>query len=319
MKQMKKYLVIFAVLFTVILSSCSNDYIPAYMSCTIRVNPNTVISEFKENKPGELTVIPSGYQLRVHLFLYDESGNLKQSSIEYSPDYSHIKSFNVYVEKGNYRLLTTTDIVKKDGSLEYWSFTDEENLSSLKINSTNYVSLQVGILGYASKEISIDYGGELFEIDAKPAGALIFANVENMKSIADVEGYQLYTNRDFESVQFTSDGKILPSIKSSNTMDWRTVILNVNDVHDPYTGLYTYYFSLPVSDVKFEWRGITKENKYRTLGNSYTCSMNMGEEFAFNLNANTKQTSWEKVNLSTINLIDPNSLRKMYAIPHNNE
>lgn len=295
---MKKYISILIAIFAVALSSCSNEDISIQKVCTIRVNPNTVISDFAEYNAGELTVIPNGYKLRVHLFIYDLSGSLIYSGIEYSPDYSHYVTFtNVNLEYGDCLLLTTTDIIRSNDEFEYWTFSDEQTLTQLTIVSNNYVSEQRGILGYACKKVSVSRNNDdaLFEIDAKPAGSLIFANVQKMRSIADVESYQLCTNRDCESVQFNSNGELKPSIKSSNTFDWRTVILDVDDLSGSYTGLYTYYFSVEVNNAKFEWHGITTENKYRVLGDSYTCNMNMGDQFKFILDASTRKATWEKV------------------------
>lgn len=293
---MKKYISIVIAILSVVLSSCSNEDISIQKECTIRVNPNTVISDFEEYNAGELTVIPNRYQLRIHLFVYDLSGNLVYSGIEYSPDYSHYVTFtNVNLQYGEFILLTTTDIVRTD-DFEYWTFSDEQTLTQLTIVSNNYVSEQRGILGYACKRVNINRNNDaLFEIDAKPAGSLIFANVQKMKSIADVESYELCTNRDCERVQFNSNGELKPSIKSSNTFDWRTVILDVDDLSGSYTGLYTYYFSVEINNAKFEWHGITKDNKFRVLGDSYTCSMNMGDQFKFVLDANTRKATWEQV------------------------
>lgn len=322
--EMKKYLTYLAVIFTAILSSCSNDDIPVKTECTIRVNPNTVISDFAEYDAGELTNIPNDYQLRVHLYVFDISGNKILSDVQYTSDYSHYITFKLNIPIGEFRILTTTDVVRTDGSVEYWIFSDDENLTRLKITKSNLVAEQRGILGYATKTITVNAGGELFEIDAKPAGALIFANVQNMKSIADVVRYDLVTNRRCESVQFNSLGEPAPSVESSNSMDWRTVIFNIDDLTGSYTGLYTYYFSLPLTNAKFEWHGITNENKYRVVGDSFTCSMAMGEEFDFEVDASTKETYWGQVDLSGSKSTrsfssNPFSSKNIMPIPFANE
>lgn len=64
MKQMKKYLAIFAVLFTVILSSCSNDDIPVNRSVTFKLNPATVVDKLYEMNAGDLTSLSSGATLK---------------------------------------------------------------------------------------------------------------------------------------------------------------------------------------------------------------------------------------------------------------
>ena len=73
---MKKYLAIFAVLFTVILSSCSNDDIPVNRSVTFKLNPATVVDNLYEMNAGDLTSLSSGATLNVDLYVYDESGTL---------------------------------------------------------------------------------------------------------------------------------------------------------------------------------------------------------------------------------------------------
>ncbi len=102
MKQMKKYLAIFAVLFTVTMSSCSNDDIPVDRAVTFKLNPATVVENLYELNAGDLTSIPSGATLNVGVYVYDDSGHLVAQDAQEFGAYTHILTSNLNLGKGTY-------------------------------------------------------------------------------------------------------------------------------------------------------------------------------------------------------------------------
>ncbi|MCM1140140.1 MAG: hypothetical protein NC453_16365, partial [Muribaculum sp.] len=186
MKQMKKYLAIFAVLFTVILSSCPNDDIPVSQTITFKVNPSTVVNCYDEYDAGELTVLPKGYSLRVRLLIYNETGKLVSSDVQKFSDYSHIMTSPQDLAEGEYTVVTITDIVTSTDEDFAWILSNEENLSTLSIAKTEYIREQWGILGLETTHVSISPSVKDVNIDVKPAGALAIVFYNNWNHYSDV-------------------------------------------------------------------------------------------------------------------------------------
>lgn len=299
---MKKILYLFSAL-VLLLSSCSNEDIPVQTGVTLNVNPYTVISGFQEYSPGELTEIPKKYELRVHMFVYDTNGDLVLQDVQYSPDYSHVLNFKLDINNGNYRVLVLSDVWKPEEEFEYWEFKDVQKLTTLNIESTGFVATQEGIIGYNCIDVTIDGSKTHYDVDMMPAGSLIFVNVQYMKSLSNIDRYQLNTNRMCDNLKFSEYGEPIPSIQSSSTMDWREVILYKSSLSGNTTGLYAWYFTFPVNNATFEFRGIDEtQNVYYVLGSQYTCSIGMGEEYSFVLNASNSRTYFGPFQPNGVNL-----------------
>lgn len=291
-------------------TSCSNEDITISGECLVTVKTSTVVANFVEIEPGELTTIPEWCQVRVHLYAYnDKDGILVASDVKYANDYSHMIDFKLNLPVGNYKLITVTDVVSKDGAREYWRFENEGKLTDLTITNTNIVAGPNGILGYGVKELNFMGVGEDCMIEAMPMGSLIFVAASNIKTYPFIQNYQLMTNRKCDVVKFTSNGDVLPSIESSESMDWRMVIFEVDE--DP-NNVYTYVFTPPVQNQKFEFRGYNDEGYY-VMGDSFTTNLGFGDEFDFELDVKTQETIWVNLNLTQTNELETyaNSFKPM--------
>jgi len=289
MKQMKKYLAIFAVLFTVILSSCSNDDIPVNQSITFKVNPSTVVNCFAEYDAGELTVLPKGYSLRVRLLIYNEAGVLVSSDTQKFNDYSHIMTSPQDLPEGEYTVVTTTDIITSTDENFAWRLSNEENLSTLSIAKSEYIREQWEILGLETTHVSIYPGIKDVNIDVKPAGALAIVFYTNWNHYSDVVKYKLNSDRIADNLTFTSTGEPQYSVKSSNWTDYR---ISLATWDSNYIGAYRYIFLFPMQNATFQFKCECDDDKTYLLGEPAKINTERGKEYRFEIDVETDEASW---------------------------
>lgn len=248
MKQMKKYLAIFAVLFTVILSSCSNDDIPVQNATVIRVNPATVMSNFTyQLNAGDLDGVSTDQQLRIRLFIYDESGNLYTKEEQNVRNYLTTASFEIRLDNGKaYNAIAITDVTSsKTGAVaEYWEVSEENSLSSLKVSylggESNYGDQEV--LGIASASV---YSGDNTTINVEAAGALICTWAQNVHAYSNIQYIWVWGNRGNGYYDFSSTGALVSNPNLEVLPDF--IDLNVDDFN---YGVYSYKFMMPQTNYK---------------------------------------------------------------------
>lgn len=241
---MKKYLSILAVLFTVLLMSCSNEEIPTKNLTTIKVNPATIMSKFTyQINPGDLDGVGSDSKLRIRLYIYDGNGNLFVTQEKKIENYLTTASFEMFLDEGIgvYKAVVITDVISnKPGSVaEYWKVTETEKLSSIRVtyigSDFNYGSQE--ILGISS---TIVYSGSDKTIDVEPAGALICTHIENIHAYSDIHYILLFGNRGNGYYNFSPYGEL-----GSNPNLRATPYFGFFKVDDLGSGVYTYKFLMP--------------------------------------------------------------------------
>lgn len=295
---MKKYLPIIAVLFTVLLSSCSNDDIPVGKTTTFKVNPNTVISGFEEWKAGDLTVINSYFQLRVHLLVYNESGKLVSEDVQHFGDYAHVMTSNLNLSDGErYRAIAITDIVRKSDSFEYWSLIGKRDLSTLKLSDTGYIGGQRNILGIASTDFVC---GEMSQvsIDVQPAGALLIVYYEGIRSWSNISEYELGINRSADYVSFNHLARPEWNVQASSSYDWRISNIKVSDFDDrPNTkNIYDYVFAIPYGQTNMLFRAKKKSPaEWIALTQSISLNLAEGTEFFISCDIAEQKIEYEQL------------------------
>lgn len=245
---MKKYLAIFAVLFTVILSSCSNDDIPVQEATVIRVNPSTVMSNFTyQLNSGDLDGVNSDQELRIRLFIYDENGKLTVEQVQNVRNYLTTASFEANLPSGqSYTAVAITDVTSsKTGAVaEYWDVENVEDLSSLRINylgsEGNYGDQE--ILGVKSATI---YSGENTTINVEAAGALVCTWVRNLHAYSDIQYIWVWGNRGNGFYDFSTQGELNSNPDLEVQPDFTDI-----DVKDFNYNVYSYKFIMPQTNYK---------------------------------------------------------------------
>lgn len=293
---MKKYLAILTAFVAVILSSCSNDDITITKPTTFKIDPNTVISGFEELVAGDLTVIPSAYQLRIRLLIYNESGQMVKETEQFFSDYAHKMTANIDLPLDKkYKAIAITDITRKSDGFEYWEISGEESLSTLKLRDTGYVGSQRNILGISS----VDFvGGSSSEIkmDVRPAGALMIVYYQGIRSYTNVTDYQLAINRDSDYVTFDNAGQPEWNIEASSTYDWRISLLEVADWDDEpdVSNIYDYVFTLPYGNTKMLFQYKTSSGWF-DLTNNININLSEGSEYFVFCDIAEREISYEQL------------------------
>lgn len=291
MKQMKKHLAILAVLFTVILSSCTNDDIPVSQAITFKVNPSTVVSSYQEFQPGELSSIPSGANLRMRLLIYNEAGNLVAEDETYMNDYTHIMTSSFNLEQGSYTAVACTDIVTDNKKFEYWDLSGKEKLSTTMFTDNGYIGGSLKILGIKVNHFSVDNELKEYHIDVKPAGALAFVWWKNWRRYNNVEAFRLYANRSCDNMTLNAYGEPTYSVESSNDVsDWRIASMTYDA---EYAGGYVYVFLFPVKNMTVQFGASLKDNKYTLFKNAKEIvDIELGREYYFTYDVTSEECEW---------------------------
>lgn len=289
MKAMKKLLSLFAAVVAVMLSSCSNDDIPVRQPITFKVNPSTVISGFNEYSPGELTVFPTNFMLRVRLLVYNNNGSLVASDTQTFSDYSHIMTSHQTLEEGAYTIVTLTDVITKTDDNFAWILSNEQSLTTLKLTQGEYIRHQLGILGLETKKVNISSSTTDISIDVKPAGALAFVLYGNWNQYSDVVYYKLITNKLSDNLSLNSEGEPQFSITSASTLKYR---MSRVEWDKNYLGAYRYIFLFPMQNVYYQFACEADDEKTYTLGESALVNIEKGKEYYFSIDVETEETEW---------------------------
>lgn len=303
---MKKYLAIFAVLFTVILSSCSNDDIPVTHTTAFKVDPSTVISSYEEYNVGDLTSLGTSYQLRIRLLVYNDKGVLVASDESFSADYTHIQTFNFNLAEGEYTTVAITDVVGKTSSAvgEFYTLSNQEKLNTTTLTYTNYIGGQLAILGLTTENQSISSYSRDINIKVKPAGALIVIHIDDWNACLDyndngvplnVKTFKLLGNQASSDLTLNSFGEPEYSVKSSSDYDY---IWYTHDRDDKYIGGYGYSFKFPMRNIKLKWVAETASTRY-SWGDPAVVDIEAGKEYYFELDVANDEAGWYDLDIST--------------------
>lgn len=283
---MKKILYLAVMTVVAFFASCSNKEIEVGYSLNVKVDPSEVVSPFVPFYAGDLDACPSGYMLRVHVYAYNAEGVLKGSGVSYLNNYGSIASVDLHVPTGMYNIIAVTDVVKgtaSDIDLEYWSFSGQESISSLKVSETDYISHSRGILGIANGQYNVTASNATFMMKPKAAGALLISYIRNIHQYSSVTYYELDVNRNSDYLSFSSTGDYLTSVKNNNnSFDWRLSAVEPAD-HPNVNNVYDYIFLLPVSNISFHYsfkqRLSGSDKWYETSDLTYT--LKAGDEYLF--------------------------------------
>lgn len=307
---MKKYLAILAVLFTVILSSCSNDDIPVTHATTFKVDPSTVISSYEEYIVGDLTSLGSNYQLRIRLLVYNQDGVLVESDEVFSSDYTHIQTFSFNLSEGDYTTVAITDVVGKASSAvdEFYTLSNQTKLNTTTLSYTGYVGGQRAILGLTTASQYISSSSREISIKVKPAGALIVCHIDNWNSCLnwndngvalDVKTFKLLGNQASSDLTLNSFGEPTFSIRSSSNYDY---IWYSHDRNSDYVGGYGYAFKFPMTNVKLKWVAETASGSY-SWGDPAVVDIESGKEYYFELDVENDEAGWYDLGVEALKTV----------------
>lgn len=326
---MKKYLAILAVLFTVILSSCSNDDIPVEYNSTIRINPATVMSNFTyQENPGDLDGVSAGNELRIRLYIFDESGKLVQSFQQMVPNYLTTASFDADIPNGRqYQFVALTDVVRKSDGDEYWVVSEESSISTMKITydgTSNTYGAQE-ILGLKSVWVK---AGENPTINVEAAGALVCTVLSNLHAYANVGSILIFSDRANGYYDFSSGG----TLESNPILDDNASFISLSDIPNyRYQVSYSYKFMMPqknmriyygISDTNGEIAGVSAADGVELeMGKEYKCYLTLDPDndgsgnYAYGINPIASGRSSDvQVPVSSKESVHTNDCENQYSV-----
>lgn len=311
---MKKILFLAVMAVVAFFASCSNEKIEVGYSLNVKVDPSEVVAPFIPWNAGDLDACPKGYMLRVHVFAYNSEGVLKGSAVSYINNYGSIASVDLHVPVGMYNIIAVTDVVRGTAgnvTLEYWNFSGQESISSLKVSETNYISQSRGILGIANGQYNVTTQNATFAMKPKAAGALLISYIRNIHQYSTVSYYELDVNRNSDYLSFGHTGDYMVSVKNNNnSFDWRLSAVEPAD-HPNVNNVYDYIFLLPVSNISFHYafkqRVSGSDKWYNTSDLTFT--LKAGDEYLFVLNMYDSDES-NKITFKGYNLNTTSSSRQ---------
>ncbi len=291
---MKKYLAIFSVLFTVILSSCSNDDIPVSSRSTItfKVNPATVVDNLYELSAGDLTSLSAGSVLNVCLYIYDESGHLVDQDVQTFNAYTNMMTSSIDLEDGVY---TAVAISYVSSSVEYWGFSGMDDLNTLKITDNGYIGGKSKILGMTIKEIGAA-GDRTCDIDIHNAGAVAAVAIINWNRYSDVESYGLAGKQSCDYItlkplygSYDGDDCIEYSIKSKSEYGFYKVKYDYNP---NITRASSYFFTFPMKNAAMKFFAETTDGSIHYLGANMVDDIKRGDSYLIGYDVTSEETKW---------------------------
>jgi len=286
MKQMKKYLAIFAVLFTVILSSCSNDDIPVNSSVTFKLNPATVVDNLYEMNAGDLTSLRSGTTLKVDLYVYDESGTLVEHDDQEFNAYTHIMTSNLNLSNGEYTVVAISHV---SSTVDYWSFEGVENLSTIKITDNGYIGGKSKILGLTVQKVNVEDGENTFNIEIKNAGAVACVAIINWNRYTNVKYFGLAGKQTCDYITTNNYGNVEYSIKSKSDYSY---YLTKYAYNPDQTSAVTYFFTFPIKNAAMKFYAETTNGSKNYLGANLVDDINLGDSYLIGYDVTSEETEW---------------------------
>ena len=283
---MKKYISLMAIAIVAIISSCSNEEVTISKNITFKVNPATVVENLYERNAGDLTSLNSSSKLIVSLFIYDENGVLvSETSNQYSA-YTHIMTTDVYLpSEKSYTAVATSHVTS---SVDYWTFSGTDQLSSFKITDNNYVGGKNKILGLTIKKFSVGDNPETVNIDIKNAGSVGLVTFYQWNKYNNVSKYALLGKQACDYVSFDNQGTQDYSLRSKSTYDFIKISF---DYDSNYSGASNYFFTFPIKNASFSFSALTTDNEWISMA-TFLDDVNIGESYWMVYDFETDEAHW---------------------------
>ena len=282
---MKKALIALIALVGIV-SSCKNDDITISRAITFKVNPATVVENLYERNAGDLTSLNSGSKLHVSLYIYDEKGILiNKINNEYSA-YTHMMTTDINLPAGNYTAVATTHVTS---SVDYWTFSGLDQLSTFKITDNGYIGGKSKILGLSIKNFSIGSNSETVNINIENAGAVALVQFYQWNKYNNVSTYAFMGKQTCDYVSFDNSGNKDYSIKSESTYKFYKIKF---DYDSNYSGASSYFFTFPIRNGSYRFYAQTTDNEWIAMGPEFVDDVREGESYWFVYDFENDEASW---------------------------
>lgn len=302
---MKKNLVYLAVLFFVILSSCSNADIPVGQSITFKVNPSTVVSSLLERTAGDLSSIDSDENLYVSLYIYNEAGNLVSSDVKKFKDYTHIMNSVQSIEAGEYTVVASTQIID-DNDFKYWDIFGTENLSTFTVKDKGYIGGSAKILGLSAQKVSVNSSTKEVLVNVECAGAVALVQVMDWNRYSNVATFGLMSNKACDDVTFDYNGGLNYSVETNSGYSYWMAKWTYDSKYSSASG---YTFMFPYTNINMAFVAITTSNSRNYLGDPCTGDIEKNHTYWFAYDVQEEKTYWADATDWDVNMAKAPTMR----------
>ncbi len=284
---MKKYISALAVLFTLALSSCTNDDLAIKQSVTFKINPATVVENLYEINTGDLKTTSKGSSINICLYIYDESGQLVASDKQKVNAYTQVVTSNLTLGIDTYKVIAISYVSSSDVS--FWKISGEKELSTLKITDEGYIGGRSKILGVTAKNVSINGNNNNINIDINNAGAVSGVFIVNWNRFTDAKNYGLAGKQSSDYAYFEANGDIDYSVETKSNYGYYKALL----AYDPSTEYaYTYFFSFPIKDAALRFFAESTSGEQIYFGANFVDDIKLGDSYVFYFDVETEETKW---------------------------
>lgn len=293
---MKK--VLFALVALVgIISSCTNDDITISRAITFKVNPATVVENLYERNAGDLTSLSSGAKLQVTLYIYDEKGILvNKVNNEYSA-YTHMMTADIDLSSGSYTAVATSYVTS---SVDFWTFSGQDQLSTFKITDNGYIGGKSKILGLTIRNFVIGNDSETININIENAGAVGLVHFYQWNKYNNVLNYRLMGKQACDYISFDNNGFKDYSLKSESSYRYN---LYKQTYDSNYSGANGYFFTFPIKNASLAFYAETTDNELVQMA-TFNDDVNIGETYEFLYDFEEDKAYWYDMTKSNSRAIE---------------
>ncbi len=303
---MKKIYIMTLAMFGLLLSSCENDDIMISSTINFTVDPSNLASTLAEAEvnPGELEVLDSDCRLVVDLLIYNDNGELVESSTEKFSNYDvRMKYAAKKVTEGNYSVLAISHIENLSDKISYWEIKNTQKLEGLQVVDAGYIGGENNIFGMAFQNVTFSGASQDIQLNLTPVGSILrveFYNVHFGWTIADnpVTSYELVTNKVSDSFMFSRAGQTNVQADSRDDYNWRLCLLDDLDGHT-YDNIYAYEYVLPMNNVRVVFRGYNDDGQHDEFGSQYTYNFQSGNNYYAALDIASDESEFGKITPSS--------------------
>ena len=267
-------------------SSCSNDEITISQTVTFKVNPATVVENLYERNAGDLTSLSSGSQLQVSLFIYDENGILVSKTSNGYSAYTHMMTTDLFLASGSYTAVATSHVTS---SVDFWTFSGQEQLSTFKITDNGYIGGKSKILGLSIMNFIVNDNSETININIENAGAVALVWFYQWNKYSNVSTYSLMGKQSCDYVSFDNYGSKDYSIKSESTYQYYKAKFSYDS---NYSGANAYFFTFPIKNASFRFYAETTDNQSVALGPEFVDNVYQGASYVFMYDFEEDEAGW---------------------------
>lgn len=180
----KLYFILITIICGMFVSCTDSEEVEFKSSLTIKTSLESAKSGFQEYKAGDFE-LSDEYRIRVTNYIYDENGKLVQQQQILAKQYTEDVDMNFVLPDGNYKVLTTSDVIKGNSlntyDKSYWEPSNIESLNSIVITKQNIIGYNgMGILTLTETEIKLYQGKKEVFVKVKPVTAMIRAFITNI-------------------------------------------------------------------------------------------------------------------------------------------